>query len=553
MQRLADALVATIAIASDWIASSWLSLILLAVAILFARRRMARIGPIRPAIGYSVIAVVALLAALTQTVVLGEPHPPWYTDDFGNALGADTFVRGRLSNPPHPLHRYFETLYVLQTPRYSSVYPPGQALLLAAAQWFFGLRVAGLWLASAAAAVAICWAVAAVVPFEIAWMAGLLCAIHPTMLEWNGYLHVGALAAAAGALAIGGALRLASNPRTPAALAMGVGIAVLANTRPYEGLVVSLIACAVAIRAPRHLAIALAMVLVGLGFTAWYNRAVTGDALLLPYNVYNARYLTTPNFLWQKPLPPRIYPTLEMTTRYRVFRGYHERSRRPRDFLIGSAVRVKEMFAAALPSSHRASSLNALRLLAAVPLLFALRRNRRLLAATAVFIAAMLQITWWPQSHYFAPAAVLFAVLYAVGVERMIDRGEVFAYACVAVSFVIAIGIYAATLVSPGKPEEARMFTTERLEGRPGGQLVIADPTCFDVVFNNADIDAAKIVWAHAVDGAVRPLLDYYGDREVWRLSCDEPFHLQPVRPALVKGRSVYERDIFYPYHFRGR
>src|SRR6202035_5824734 len=135
-------------------------------------------------------------------------------------------------------------------------------------------------------------------------------------------------------------------------------------------------------------------------------------------------------------------------------------------------------------------------------------RHRVAVAATILFVAAMLQITWWPQTHYFAPGAALFALLYAVGVERMIDRGYgAFAYACVAVSFAIAIVGYAAAFLPQSRAKGPRMAVTEALDARPGGQLVIADATCFDVVFNSAEIDAAKIVWAHAADGGVEPLL----------------------------------------------
>jgi hypothetical protein len=81
----------------------------------------------------------------------------------------------------------------------------------------------------------------------------------------------------------------------------------------------------------------------------------------------------------------------------------------------------------------------------------------------------------------------------------------------------------------------------------------VADPICFDVVHNAADIDAAKIVWAHSAPDGVGPLLDYYGDREVWHLACKGEYRLEALRPAKVKGRADYEPDIFYPYHFPGR
>ena len=553
MQWVADVLTATMILVSDLVAASWLSLILLAI-VPFIRRRAVPQAKIRPLVAYAVVAMVALIAAALRTVTVGEPRPPWYSDDFANVLSADTFVHGRLSNPPHPLHRYFEALYILQTPRYASVYPPGQGLLLAAAQRISGLRVAGLWLASAFASCAILWAVAAVVPLAIAFLAGLLCAVHPAIMEWSGAYHVGALAAAGGALAIGGALRLPTQQGAKAAAAMGIGIAILANTRPYEGAAVSLIACAFALRAPRRLVVALAVVLAGLAFTAYYNRAVTGDPFLMPYNAYNARYLSAPNFIWQKPLPERTYPTVEMELRYRVFRRYYERSRNPVDFLIGAWRRIREMFWTAIPSSPGNSWLNTLRLYAAIPLLFALRRNAGIVVACLVFIAAILQITWWPQTHYLAPAAALFAIIYSLGVQRMIDNGDgVLAFSCISVAFVIALGVYSTSLALRSRPSQPHLWIVERLGRRTSGQLVIADPRCFGVVFNGADVDAAKIVFAQPIADGIGPLLDYYRDREVWRLSCEGGYRLQALRPALIKGRPDYEQDIYYPYHFPGR
>src|SRR5438132_6956734 len=226
MQWVADVLVGAISIVRDFVAATWFSLILLAIYFVWRPAR-SRPGELRArrhtVIVYITVAVVALAAAMAQTIVAGEPHPPWYTDDFGNLLSADTFAHGRLSNPTHPLHRYFETLYILQTPRYASVYPPAQALLLAAAQRLLGLRVAGLWIASAAASCAIVWAVAAVAPIGIALLAGLLSAIHPAMMECAGGYPPGAIAGAGGALAIGGALRTQGDHRMRAAMAMGIG------------------------------------------------------------------------------------------------------------------------------------------------------------------------------------------------------------------------------------------------------------------------------------------------------------------------------------------
>jgi hypothetical protein len=41
-------------------------------------------------------------------------------------------------------------------------------------------------------------------------------------------------------------------------------------------------------------------------------------------------------------------------------------------------------------------------------------------------------------------------------------------------------------------------------------------------VYNAAEIDAAKIVWAREIPGRdLKPLLDYYRDRRVWLVDAD--------------------------------
>src|SRR5580658_10451822 len=93
------------------------------------------LAPIGAALARRPVWCMVLLAALPVTLRLlllpshPVPHPDLY-DEFGHLLMADTLRHWRLANPPHPMHRFFETFFALQQPTYSSIYPVGNGLAL---------------------------------------------------------------------------------------------------------------------------------------------------------------------------------------------------------------------------------------------------------------------------------------------------------------------------------------------------------------------------------------------------------------------------------------
>jgi hypothetical protein len=100
-------------------------------------------------------------------------------------------------------------------------------------------------------------------------------------------------------------------PRGRDALLMGVGLALLANSRPYEGLVISvpvavlLLTWMVGKSGPTAqvsikrigLPICGVLAMAG-GAMGFYNWRVTGDALRMPYQVHEKTYGVAPVFLW---------------------------------------------------------------------------------------------------------------------------------------------------------------------------------------------------------------------------------------------------------------
>jgi hypothetical protein len=517
---------------------------------------MARGGPVRRAVRAFAavaarrrlaVALVGLLAAGGAAGRCARAGPPAAIihDEFSYLLGADTFARGRLTNPPHPLWPAFESIHIIQQPTYSSKYPPGQAVFLAAGQ-SLGHPVVGVWLSHGLACAALCWMLQGWVSARWA-LAGALTATARLTLGGEPFLGAagvwaygymgGSVAMLGGCLLYGAYPRLTTRPRPRHGFALGAGLALLAWTRPFEGLVASLPAAAglfahLANRRPpvrvvaRCAAAAAVPLAAGLGFLLAHNRAVTGDPLLFPYQEHARQYEPAPVFHFQPPRPEPAY-------RHESIRGLHA------DWAYGMYEGQRPAGARLVAAGEKYAFLWQFFLgagltvpLLAVPWAWRRRGVRLAVAAVGLLLLAFGTVCVWSANHYAAPVAGMLYLLVTRGLERL-GRwrwgrwavGLVLAWAWVVVpAWQLALG-------EPDRSDwfhEHRAGIAARLAADGGRHLVVVryapgHSPHTEWVYNGADLDAAAVLWAHDLgpEWGAR-LRDHFPDRRRWRVYADE-------------------------------
>src|SRR5581483_2894333 len=248
----------------------------------------------------SVLLVGLTALGLRVAVLPVEPIPePIVHDEFGYLLAADTFAHGRLTNPTHPMWVHFETFHVIHQPTYCTKYFPAQGLFLAFGQVFFGHPFWGVWLSTGLMCAAITWMLQGWMAPPWALLGGFIAIVRYGVFGyWADSYWGGSVAAIGGALALGALPRIKTNLKTRDAVIMGVGLAILATSRPWEGLVFALPVAALlfawvfgksmpsirvfAGRVILPLAVVLTMTAAGLGYYFWRT---TGSPVRTPYQV----------------------------------------------------------------------------------------------------------------------------------------------------------------------------------------------------------------------------------------------------------------------------
>ncbi len=491
------------------------------------------------------VGLISLVGRALLLPVLPIPKPA-IQDEFSYLLASDTFAAGKLTNPTPPFAEHFETLQVLLHPTYASKYPPLSGLMMALGQRITGQPWVGVWLATGILCATLCWALQGWLPPVWALVGSLVALARIGIVSyWTESYWGGSCAAIGGALVVGAVPRLMRRSRPGAAVAFAAGLAILANTRPYEGLVLATVCSAVLAfamirrRAPvgrLFQAVILPMVLVLvplLGWMGYYNYRVTGNALEIPYMAHDKQYVMHSPLLWQTHLNTvPVYSNAVLKEFWTVAASNDNQSARDHwlkahasdlitlghIFLGWPIVVLMIGFAGALwrdPGARCA-----------------------LLLAAGFYAGAAWDARLFP--HYAAPATALIYILAASSLRAARNAWPgTFAerrYLTWAV-----LGLFALTTgMGMLTPENKYLFgpidyhvqakhasITKRLEAESGRHLVLVrygsrHDMYEELVFNQADIERSRVIWARSLgQDKDNRLIDHFPGRQVWRLEDD--------------------------------
>jgi hypothetical protein len=502
-----------------------------------------------------------------------NPIPlPAYHDEFSYLLAGDTFSHGRLINLPHPFWQFFESFHILQQPTYMSMYPPGQGLTLAFGKILFGHPWWGVFLSFGTMCALLFWACRGWLSPGWSLLGAVLTGLNVGSTYWLNSYWGGTVAAVGGCLVVGSVIRIIGARPEPGGkfllgALLGLGISILANSRPWEGMWLILgVGVVLAYRwypvrsfatgreMLRALPACVGVLAVAGIMMIFYCWRVTGNPLQLPYTLDRATYAVAPLFIWQKPSPPKVYRHAVMKKFYLEwepsFQGadtYSSSAGFIKGILLRAKVAGQTLFGRPdWPTSY--DYLNVEIGIGAIFGLLVLLFARSLFAKPSVMmllvclcvaaVGTAIQRYFLP--HYFAPLLTIAVVLKMMSVRHFYCLrwkgtriGMALAPTLLVVNALAAISGYGFTGYLTHHKARQSGFASQRdtliqkLRKEPGRHLVLVrysnQHNLHDEwVYNGADIDASDIVWAREMsEEQNQKLAAYFSGRRIWLLEAD--------------------------------
>jgi len=273
---------------------------------------------------------------------------------------------------------------------------------------------------------------------------------------------------------------------------------------------------------------AVMMVLLGLE-VGYYNWRVTGNPWVMPYAAYQEQYAMAPQFLFEQPRPYLTYRHLDIQKLHEDYLRFYRWQRQSWARLAKATYyKIHELGQGYLCSY-----------LMLVPLLglpWALREERwlRFVFWTGVWFTGLSLMGTWMFPHFAAPAAGVFFLLVMESMRSLnawhIGTRRVGRNLVRGVALLLAVALLHVWVKIAESDTSLwyykRYAMIQELKKAPGKSLVIvkydADHNPHrEWVYNEADLDNAKVILAQDMGEKNQELLDYYRDRKVWVVHAD--------------------------------
>ncbi len=469
--------------------------------------------------------VLGLAGHFIAAHTTGMPTPT-FQDEFAYLLASDTFSHGRLTNPSPPFWEHFQTMHVFVKPTYQAKFPPFQGMFLALGQKLFGAPLWGVWIAMALAYAATYWLFTAVYQPGTALLGTLIVVINPYLqARWGQSYWGGGVAMLGGALFFGGILHSRRSISMANTLFLCLGVVILANSRPFEGLILCFAALPLITQIAtkdfesnggRHTAqkFLLPLGVMSILLIAWilyYNDALSGD----PFKFYYHN--------WDKKSA-----TIDLIRNYKGTAPISASAKLGRlwEFFIGPCLS-----------------------LSAVGIFFIIRRKAmrfELLSVLILVAASIYRSHAWP--HYLAPVASLIYLLVFSGIYE-IKRIEFlqkrkWAAACftmVMILYLVVASLGTIQMLKTGRFRNEKLYVRNQVIRQMDSDnikdlIFVEYNSTHNVheewVYNAADIEQAPIIWARKLENDKnQKLMHYFKNRNVWLLLPDnDPADLIKIR-----------------------